>query len=421
MINEQFIFILIVFILCINYVTENYLSYLNISSLRKQLPTEAEGIYNSEQYNKSQHYLLHKTKLQMLASFFSFVIILLFLFYNGFAYIDNHVKNITQHYILQSLIFFAILGFISDVVSTPFEIYSIFHIEEKYGFNKTTPKIYITDKIKLWILAVIIGGSLLFFIVWIYHISGKLFVPIALAVFSLYSIFMSLFYTQLIVPLFNKLKPLEEGELKNAIVEFTNKANFPLSKIFVIDSSKRSLKSNAYFSGLGKKKRIILFDTLIEKHNTEELLAILSHEIGHYRKKHIIISLLLGLMQIFVMLFLLYLFLQYHVFQYAIGISEPSFHSGLIVFGLIYLPFSVVFALFSNYISRRNEFAADAFTGKYSMAEPLCKALKKLSADNLSNLTPHPAYVFFYYSHPPLLKRLYCLQKIISGQNNNLS
>lgn len=414
--STEIIFILIILIVVVNYIFERFLSYLNTRHINPELPAEAEGIFTPEKYEQSQKYLKRKARFSIITSSFSLLLILLMLFMNGFAFTDQLVRSFTTHPILQPLLFFAILGLAFDIISIPFELYSVFKIEEEFGFNKMSLSTYITDKLKSWLLGAIIGGSLLSAVVWIYLETGNWFVVIAFAVIALFGIFMSMFYTQLIVPLFNKLKPLPDGELKTAIEEFGQKAGFPLSKISVIDNSKRSTKSNAYFSGLGRKKRIVLFDTLIEKHTTKELVAILAHEIGHYKKKHIRKGLVTSLLQTSVLLFIFYVFLGYPVFQETIGAIRPSFYMGLVVFGILYSPVSLVTGLIDNITSRKNEYAADAFAAQYGLGAPLSDALKKLSSDNLSNLTPHPAYVFFHYSHPPLLKRLRALKNTDNKQ-----
>lgn len=411
MFTKENVFVLIVLIIILNFILQRVLSWLNVKNMNPAFPPGAEGIYSVEEYGRSRKYLIRKARFGMLTSSFSLLLILCMLFFDGFAFADRLSQQFSEHYILHSLVFFALLGLVSDLITIPFEWYSVFRIEEEFGFNKMTPGLFIADKLKSWLLALIIGGGLLSLIIWIYSVSGQWFVIIALAVIILFSVFMSMFYTQLIVPLFNKLRPLDDGELIDAIEAFGRKAGFPLSKISVIDSSKRSTKSNAYFSGLGKKKRIVLFDTLIEKHTTDELLAVLAHEIGHYKKKHIQKGLITGFIQTAGLLLLFYVFLGYPVFQQAIGAEMTSFHMGLVVFGMMYTPFSLVLGLLDNVISRRNEFAADAFAAQYGLARPLSEALKKLSSGNLTNLTPHPVYVFFHYSHPPLLQRLEALRK----------
>jgi STE24 endopeptidase len=405
------IFYLIIAIVCVNFFIERLLSFLNLRHLSTRLPEEAEGIYSPENYEKSQRYLRKKATFGVIQSVFSFGLILLMLLADGFAFADRIAASVSDHDILHTLLFFGFLGFAYEIISIPFELYSIFRIEEEFGFNKTTARIYLSDKIKSWFLTLIIGGGLLAAITWIYLMSGKWFVIIALIVVGLFGVLMNLFYTQLIVPLFNKLKPLPDGELRDAIEDFASRAGFPLAKISVIDSSKRSSKSNAYFSGLGKKKRIVLFDTLIEKHTTQELVAVLAHETGHYKKKHIQMGLITGFIQTGGLLFLFYVFLGYPMFQQAIGAEQTSFHMGLVVFGILYSPVSMLLGILDNQISRKNEFAADRYAAQFGLAQPLRDALKKLSSDNLSNLTPHPAYVFVHYSHPPLLERLKALKK----------
>ena len=412
--TPETIFLIIVVIVTANFLLGRYLDYINLKNQNPELPPEADGIYDKDSYAKSQKYLKTKENFAVIASVFSFFIILILLFFDGFAFIDGFIKNFSQNEIILTLLFFGILGFGSDIIGIPFDIYFTFVIEKKFNFNKTTPKIYITDKIKMYLLSLIIGGGLIAVITWIYTIFTSWFWLIALIVITLFSVFMNMFYTQLIVPLFNKLTPLPDGELRDAISNFANKVKFSLKEISVIDSSKRSTKSNAYFSGLGKYKRIVLFDTLISKHSTEELVAILAHEIAHFKKKHIIQGLLIGIVQTAFLLFLLSVFLKVPVFQYALNASETSFYFGILVFGLLYSPVSLVLHLLSNYISRKNEFEADKFAGENYSAKVLAKSLKKLSSDNLSNLTPHPLYVFFNYSHPPLLERIKSLDKINS-------
>jgi STE24 endopeptidase len=307
---------------------------------------------------------------------------------------------------LYSLIFFGIIGLGMDIISTPFDIYDTFVIEKKYGFNRTSIKTYILDKFKSWMIGAIIGGGLLSLIIYIYNLTPEYFWLLAWAVITVFTVFMNMFYSTLIVPLFNKQKPLEDGELKDAIMNFASSTNFKIDNIYVIDGSKRSSKANAYFSGLGPKKRVVLYDTLIEEMETEEIVAVLAHEIGHFKKKHIITNLLMSLFLTGVSLFLLGLFLQYDLFALALGVEQASFHAGLIAFGIIFSPLSTVTGLLGNLISRKHEYEADDFAKYNYNASSLISGLKKLTSHNLGNLTPHPAYVFVHYSHPPLLARL---------------
>ena len=283
--EPQFLFKLIIVFIVVEFLLERVLGYLNSTRWSDKLPGELRGIYDEQKYEKSQQYEKIKHNFSIITAVFSLLIILLMLFFEGFAWVDAWVRSYTNHPVLMALLFFGFLGIAMDIITTPFSIYSTFIIEEKFGFNKTTPKTFILDKLKSWLLMAVIGGGLLSLIVWIYTISGSWFWIVVWGVISLFMIFMFMFYSNLIVPLFNKQKPLEEGELRSAIEEFTGRAGFKLKNIFVIDGSKRSTKANAYFTGLGPQKRIVLYDTLIKDHTVDELVAVLAHEIGHYKKK----------------------------------------------------------------------------------------------------------------------------------------
>ncbi len=408
----EVIFYIIVAILVFDYFLERLLDYLNSLLWSNKLPEELEGIYDADKYKKSQEYTRTNTRFSIYSDTISFLAMMLMLFLGGFAFLDHEVWAVTDHPILMSLLFFGILTLASDLLSLPFSIYGTFVIEEKFGFNKTTVKTYILDKLKGLLLGAIIGGGLLSLVVWIYMVSGVYFWLIAWGLISGFMIFMSMFYSNLIVPLFNKQIPLEEGELRNAIEAFSKKTSFKINNIYVIDGSKRSSKANAYFTGLGAKKRIVLYDTLIEEHTKGELVAVLAHEVGHYKKKHTLSGMILSILQTGLMLFILSRFIGNPVLSEALGASQPSFHMGLIAFGLLYSPLSLLLGLVMNTISRKNEFAADRLSAENYDPLALSDALKKLSVNNLSNLRPHPVYVFFYYSHPPLLKRLQALTGI---------
>jgi STE24 endopeptidase len=335
---------------------------------------------------------------------------------------DAFVRQYTHHPILMALLFFGILGFVSNLLSLPFDVYHVFVLEEKFGFNRTTAKTFILDRLKGLLLSIIIGGGLLSLIILIYESTGNYFWLIAWGVITFFMIFMSMFYSNLIVPLFNKQKLLDQGPLRDAIEQFAMKVGFKLKNIYIIDGSKRSKKANAYFTGLGMKKRIVLYDTLIQDHTNEELVAVLAHEIGHYKKKHTLMGIVLSTLQTGIMLFILSLFIRkdsvvaQSLCQAVTGFSgletKQSFHVGILAFGLLYSPLSFILGLILNRISRRHEYAADRFAGIQYDPVALMDALKKLSVNNLSNLHPHPAYVFFYYSHPTLLQRLHALEKV---------
>jgi STE24 endopeptidase len=412
--SAQTLFYIILIIIVADFIFERMLDYLNTTRMSEVLPDELKDIYDEKKYRKSQQYLRVNKKFGMLTSSLSFVAILAMLIFGGFAWLDETIRQWTQNPIWLAILFFGLLGLASDMLSTPFSLYDTFVIEEKFGFNKTTLKTFFIDKVKGWLLGGLIGGGLLALVVWIYESTGQWFWLVAWGTLTGFTIFMSMFYSNLIVPLFNKQKPLEEGELRNAIEEFASKVGFKLKNIYVIDGSKRSTKANAYFTGLGPKKRIVLYDTLIEKHSTDELVAVLAHEIGHYKKKHTTTGLILGIIQSGIMLYILSLFIGNPLLSQALGAEVGSFHLGILAFGILYSPISTILGIIMNVISRYNEFAADRFAAKNFNGRSLAEALKKLSVENLSNLRPHPAVVFVHYSHPPLLTRLNAISAVSS-------
>lgn len=396
----------IVGIVSISFVTGQVLEYLNLKAMRPDVPDEVASFYDREKYRKSQEYHREVTRFSFITSTLSFVGSILMLVLGGFGWVDGLLRTVTENPILLALLFFGVLGLASDLLTLPFQWYSTFVIEEKYGFNKTTVGTFITDKLKGYVLGALIGGGLLAALIYLVETIGPDFWIWFAAIACLFMLFMNMFYTSLILPLFNKLTPLPDGELKTAIEEFSNKINFPITNIFVIDGSKRSSKANAFFSGIGKKKKIVLYDTLIRNHTTEELVAVLAHEVGHYKKKHIIWSFVLGVVQIVFMLFMLAQMVFNEELSLALGGAQQAIHLNLLAFTILFSPISAITGLFMNIYSRKNEFEADAFARDTYNGKALAEALKKLSVDNLSNLYPHPAYVFVHYSHPPLLKRL---------------
>ncbi len=400
------IFFIIVGILIVSYIVSRYLDFLNSKSRNKNIPEELKGIYDEERYEKSQKYGKAKDRLSFISSTFMLAVILFMLFSGGFNYIKEFAASVTDNEILRALIFFGILILVSDIITLPFQWYSVFVIEEKFGFNKMTVKTFITDKLKSWLAGGIIGGILLSAVVWFYLKTGNMFWIYAWISVSLFSVFMSMFYSNLIVPLFNKQTPLEPGELRDAIKEFSDKAGFKPKNIYVIDGSKRSAKANAYFSGLGHKKRIVLYDTLINDLTTDEIVAVLAHEIGHYKKKHVAINIISSVIQSGIMFYIFSLLVNSKELSAALGSDDISFELGLLAFGILYSPISGIISMLMNILSRRHEFEADAFACKFGQANGLISGLKKLTSKNLSNLTPHPAYVFFYYSHPTLYQRI---------------
>ncbi len=403
---NNIIFLLIIIIPVTGFLIERYLEYLNASMWTDTLPSKLKGICDEEEYRKSQLYQKDNNKLTLWSSSFNLAIILLMIIAGGFAMTDRLARLFTMNKVIISLIFFGMIGFASDIINLPFSIYDTFVIEKKYGFNKMTIRTFITDHIKSWFIALLVGIPVLGLITWFYYKTGKNFWLYAWGLITLFSIFMNLFYSELIVPLFNKQTPLPEGSLRTGIETFAEKTGFKLKNIYIIDGSKRSTKANAYFSGFGPRKRIVLYDTLQKELTEEEIVAVLAHEIGHYRKKHVLLTLIFSIIITGLMLFLFSLVVNNPELSQALGAKIPSFHLGLIVFGILYSPLSLLIGLLTNYISRKNEFAADRFAKENYKPEILSLALKKLSVKNLSNMMPHPAYVFFHYSHPPLLSRL---------------
>ena len=407
--SPHILFVIIIVILVISQLFDFFLDYLNLSTRKHPIPKVLEDVYNDKEYAKQQAYEIEITRFSFLNSLVSFVAILLVLFFDGFAYLDNYIRLYISNEILISLLFFGVLMLLSSILSLPFSIYSTFVIEEKYGFNKTTPKTFFFDLIKGALLSVLLGGILLYVVILLYQLFGSYFWVMAWGVVTIFSVFMNMFYSQLIVPLFNKQTPLENGKLRDLIEEFSQKAGFKLNNIFVIDGSKRSSKANAYFSGLGPKKRIVLYDTLIKDLKEEEIVAVLAHEVGHYKHKHTIKGLISSIIQTGFILFVFSLLIDNPVLNLALGAEHQSFHFGLIVFSFLFSPISLFIGIFTSYFSRKNEYQADAFAKAYGYAEHLVSGLKQLSRNSLSNLTPHSFYVFVHYLHPTLFQRMKAL------------
>ncbi len=397
-------------ILVLGYLMERILDFLNLRHTVVQLPEELDGVFDKEEYRRSQLYKRDNTRFSFVSSTLSLVVLVLVFVSGLLGWLDRWTASQTSSYIIQVLLFFGIIAMTGDLLSTPFSLYDTFVIEERYGFNRTNLRTFLLDKVKGWFLTLLIGGGLLALITWIYFLTGRWFWLVALGAVTVFSLVMNMFYSQLIVPLFNKQTPLEEGSLRDKIESFAEKVSFRLDNIFIMDGSKRSSKANAYFTGLGPKKRIVLFDTLIKDLDEEEIVAVLAHEVGHYKKKHTTKGLVLSTLQTALTLFLFSLFVTVDSFSMALGGTEASFHMGLIAFGILYSPLSTIIGLGTNMFSRKNEYQADRYAREKYNSEKLISSLKKLSRNNLSNLTPHPAYVFFHYSHPPLLQRIRALK-----------
>ncbi|WP_400073661.1 M48 family metallopeptidase [Zobellia russellii] len=405
------LFYTIVAILVLQFIIETVLDYLNAKRYNDPVPDELSDVFDETEYKKSQAYKKTNYRFGLLTSSFSFLLTLGFLIFGGFEWVDQIVRTVTEQPIPMALMFFGIIMIGSDIITLPFSYYSTFVIEEKFGFNKTTKGTFFMDKIKGWLMMAIVGGLILSLIIWFFQLAGSYFWVYAWALVAVFTIFMNLFYSKLIVPMFNKQTPLENGSLKTKIEAFAKNVGFELNNIFVIDGSKRSTKANAYFSGFGKEKRVTLYDTLINDLDEEEIVAVLAHEVGHYKKKHIIFNLIASLALTGVTLFVLSLFINNPAVSIAIGVSQPSFHAALIGFAILYSPISEITGLIMNHFSRKFEYQADDYAKDTYAALPLITSLKKLSKNSLSNLTPHPAFVFMHYSHPTLLDRIQNLKR----------
>lgn len=405
--------IVILVTIAIDFVLDIVSNGLNIKALTKKLPEEFSEVYDEQTYSKSQEYTRVRTKFGFIIGTFDLILVLGFWFAGGFNVLDEVVRAFGFGELVTGLCYISILMLAKSIISLPFSLYSTFVIEEEFGFNKSTLKIFFTDLLKGLFLAVIIGLPLIAGILSFFMYSGELAWLYAWGAVTAFTLIMQYIAPTWIMPLFNKFTPLEEGELKTAIEEYTSKVDFSLKGLFVIDGSKRSSKSNAFFTGFGKNKRVALYDTLIENHTHDELVSVLAHEIGHYKKKHIIKGMITSIIQTGVLFFLLSIFLNSKELFDAFYMDQMSVYTGLIFFGMLYAPIEMILSIFMQMMSRKHEYEADAFaaetTGK---PEDMISTLKKLSKDNLSNLTPHPFYVFLNYSHPTALQRIQAIRAL---------
>ncbi len=408
---EQTYQFIIIGALLFEYGLSTISSLLNMKSISKIIPDGFQDYYNEDKYAKSQLYLRDKTKLGLFSSTFSLILILIVIQFGLFGKLDEFVRSNSTHYIISGLIFFGILFVINDILNIPFSLYSTFVIEEKYGFNKTSLNTFISDKIKGYSLAIVLGSIVMIPVLYFFTIFENNGWWIAWALMTAFMIAVQPLFVHVIAPIFNKFTPLEEGELKVAIEDFANRVNFPIGRIDVMDGSKRSAHSNAYFSGFGKSRRIALFDTLLDKHSTEEIVSVVAHEIGHYKKKHIITGTILGVIETGIMLFIFNLFMNDIDLFAVFSVDKLSIYCGLVFFSMLYSPISMVTSIITTAMSRKNEFEADAYALETTQKpEPLISMLKGLSASNLSHLTPHPLMVFLSYSHPPVVDRIAAVQ-----------
>ena len=391
----------------LEFAVSSVLSWLNGKWMTHPIPKVLEGLYDEEKYQKQQAYMRANKRVGWIERCVSLIITLALVISGVLGWLDTLTTQWSHSQLLQLLIFFGIFMVVSTIVSIPFSYYDTFVIEEKFGFNKTTHKTFWLDALKSFLLTLVLGGILLSIIFILYSYLGKSFWIWATLVCAAFIIFFSLFYSNLIVPLFNKQKPLEEGELRTAIENAAQEMGFSIKNIYVINGSKHSTKANAYFTGFGTKKRVVLYDTLIEQLTTEEIVAVLAHELGHNKHRDTIKTMIMSIVMVAVNLFVFSLLADNPELSHALGgTRDNSFALTLIAFSLLFSPIDLVIEPIINNVSRRCEYAADAFAAKYGHGEHLISGLKKLSANTLSNLTPHPAVVWMDYSHPPLAQRI---------------
>lgn len=404
------------FTLLLMFVVKIVSELLNLKSAATGLPLEFVGIFDEEAYRKSGEYLGATTRLSLVASAVDLFFLLFFWFSGGFNLLDQFLRGYGFNQIVNGVLYIAILLLLQSLIDLPFSIYKTFVIEEKFGFNKTTQTVFVTDLLKTLLLAALLGTPLLAGVLWFFETTGSLAWLWAWCGVTIVSLLLQYIAPTWIMPLFNKFVPLEEGELKHAIMEYAGTVHFPLSGLYVLDGSKRSAKANAFFTGFGKRKRIALFDTLISAHPVQELVAVLAHEIGHFKKKHIIITMVLSFLNLGLLFFLLSLFMNNRSLFDAFFMKDLSVYGSLLFFSLLYTPVEWVLSIVMQALSRKHEYEADAYAvSSYTHGASLSEALKKLSRNNLSNLTPHPLYVFLNYSHPPVLQRILRIKERVAG------
>ena len=394
--SSETIFFIIVVFLCLDFVLERVLESLNSKHMSPVLPDSLKGIYEEKEYSRFQSYKRENGRLDSWSSGVGFVVMIVFLVAGGFGWYNSWVVSLTDSVVWQTILFVVGLSVVSSVLDIPFDYYATFRIEEKYGFNKTTRRVYWLDTVKELFLSLVLGGVLLALVVWFYTWAGTYFWLYAWGAVTLFSVFMAMFYSQLIVPLFNKQTPLQEGSLRNKIQAFAGKVGFKLDNIYVIDGSKRSTKANAYFTGLGPKKRVVLYDTLIDELTEEEIVAVLAHEVGHYKKQHTLRSMVVSVIQMGVLFWLFSLCVNNVALSEALGGDRVYFQLGLIAFAILYSPVNLILGIGMNVWSRSNEYEADAFAARYYEGDYLVSGLKKIYLKRLMPETKMNYFPFVY-------------------------
>ena len=404
---ENLYYYIIIFAIIIEYLLSSISSILDIKNITPTIPSDFKKAYDQEKYILSQDYLKARTSFSLFSSSFSLILIMIVIHSDIFGLLDQFVRGQSDSYILQGLLFIGIIYFFQDIVSLPFSIYHTFVIEERFGFNKTTLNLFIIDKIKGYAIFIVLGSIVIIPILYFFHVYGDIGWLIAWSILTAFMIAVQPLFVHVIAPMFNKFTPLEEGELRSAIEKYTAKVNFPLARIDIMDGSKRSAHSNAYFTGFGKSRRIAIFDTLVEKHSTNEIVSVVAHEVGHYKLKHVLQGTILGIIETGIMLFAFNLIMNDISLFQVFGVSQLSVHAGIVFFSMLYAPVSMFTSIVTTAISRKNEYEADKYSyDTTNNREALVSMLIGLSANNLSHLTPHPLKVFLSYSHPPVVDRI---------------
>ena len=404
---ENLYYYIIVIAIIIEYLFSSFSSILDIKNITPTIPSDFKKAYDQEKYILSQDYLKARTRFGLFSSTFSLILIMIVIHSDIFGLLDQFVRGQSDSYILQGLLFIGIIYFFQDIVSLPFSIYHTFVIEERFGFNKTTLNLFIIDKIKGYAIFIVLGSIVITPILYFFHVYGDIGWLIAWSILTAFMIAVQPLFVHVIAPMFNKFTPLEEGELRSAIEKYTAKVNFPLARIDIMDGSKRSAHSNAYFTGFGKSRRIAIFDTLVEKHSTNEIVSVVAHEVGHYKLKHVLQGTILGIIETGIMLFAFNLIMNDISLFQVFGVSQLSVHAGIVFFSMLYAPVSMFTSIVTTAISRKNEYEADKYSyDTTNNKEALVSMLIGLSANNLSHLTPHPLKVFLSYSHPPVIDRI---------------
>jgi len=406
--------VIILAILIGEYLLNLIVDTKNMRYLKTDLPEEFSDYYDREKYRKSQEYLKENTRFGFITDSIATPVTIAFILFGGFNLVDQFARSFHLGTIPTGLIFAGVLMFASQLMAIPFSIYSTFVIEEQYGFNKTTPRTFVLDILKAWVLAAVIGGILFSVVLWFFEEAGPWAWAYCWIAVTLFQVFLLFVAPVVIMPIFNKFVPLEDGELRAAIDEYAKKQDFKLKGVFTMDGSKRSTKSNAFFTGFGRFRRIVLFDTLIEKQTTDELVSVLAHEMGHYKKKHILKSIVISILTTGLMFYILSIFINNRELFTAFQMQHTSIYASLFFFGFLYVPIEITLSIFGNMLSRRHEYEADGYAvATYRKPQSMITALKKLSVDNLSNLTPHPLKVFLTYSHPPVLERIRAIRRLV--------